>query len=899
MSFSQSLKRVGCGPVRSKRNSRRFQLTVESVESRLLLSTITVVNVNDSGPGSLRQAILAADAATTPATIDFKIPGTGPETIKLHSALPLITKPVTIDGTSQPGYSGSPLIVLSGSGAGSGASGLSLTASAAGSVIRGLAIDSFSGVGVLVNGGSKDVVANDDIGITPAGLAAGNGTGVEIEGGAVHVSVSGDVISANTYGVVISGAGTSANVVAGDFIGTDAKGLHALPNFDGVVIQAQASNNTIGGTTLAARDVISGNSWDGVHIVGSGTKGNVVLGDDIGVASSGTGALGNGASDVAIFQGASSNTVGGTSAGARNVISAAGVYGVYISDAGTNGNVVEGNFIGTDASGSISLGNAANGVIVQAGATNTTIGGTVAGSGNVISGNRGYGILIKGVGTEKNVVAGNLIGTNAAGSASAANSWGVFISAGATFNTIGGTSASARNTISGNAWTGLELNGQGTSSNTVENNFIGLDKQGTLGLANPGAGVAISGGASGNFIENDLISDNLLAGVWINGSSANVISGDVIGLGLDGSRQPNGIGVEILGGSTNNTVGGTTAAARDVISANGQSGVLLTDPGTTDNVVEGDFIGTDTSGTLNAGNTAVGVFITNGASMNTIGGTTAAARCVISGNGADGVRISGSGTNFNVVEGDAIGVNVNGSSSSLGNGAYGVVIESGAENNTIGSTVYGAGDVISANAASGVLLVDSGTDFNVVEGDMIGLDSTGEFAIRNGVDGVDIASGAQFNTVGGGSYATRNIISGNTYLGVWITGAGTDDNAVEGNYIGVDKYGGSPLGNSLGGVQIDSGASFNVIGGSNYNDMNIISYNGGYGVGIGPGSDQNAIEDDIINLNQASGVLLEGSFNSVIGCEIEANGGWGILIAGQSDSYANDMLFNNIDGSVG
>ena len=100
---------------------------------------------------------------------------------------------------------------------------------------------------------------------------------------------AGDVLSASGQnGVYISDTGTTGNIVAGDLIGTDSTGLHALPNYDGVVIQNGAANNTIGGTTVSARDVISGNYWDGVHIVGGGTSGNVVEGDYLGVTASGS-----------------------------------------------------------------------------------------------------------------------------------------------------------------------------------------------------------------------------------------------------------------------------------------------------------------------------------------------------------------------------------------------------------------------------------------------------------------------------------------------------------------------------------------------------------------------------------------------------------------------------------
>src|SRR5262249_15010012 len=156
-------------------------------------------------------------------------------------------------------------------------------------------------------------------------------------------------------------------------------------NSNGVVIQSGASNNLIGGTSPAARNVIAGNNWDGVEIVGSGTSGNVVAGDYIGLTpgsppaggrtASLDAALGNGASGVAIFAGASNNTIGGTAAGAGNVIAGNFEDGVYLADAGTTGNLVAGDYIGTDSTGARAVPNTV-GVFIQNGASNNLIGGT-------------------------------------------------------------------------------------------------------------------------------------------------------------------------------------------------------------------------------------------------------------------------------------------------------------------------------------------------------------------------------------------------------------------------------------------------------------------------------------------------------------------------------------------
>ena len=230
---------------------------------------------------------------------------------------------------------------------------------------------------------------------------------------------AGNVISGNTGdGVYISDSGTNENVVAGNFIGTDVTGLLPVPNYQGVLIQNGAAENTIGAVSPGApSDVISGNYQDGVHIV-NGATANTVEGDYLGVNVQGTVALPNAQSGVAIYAGATDNIIGGSVPGSGDVLSGNGSNGVYISDLGTNGNVVAGDFIGTDYTGSNPVPNF-NGVVIQNGAQDNIIGGTTAGDGDVISGNNWEGVHIVGTGTTDNetsgnVVAGDYIGTTPA-----------------------------------------------------------------------------------------------------------------------------------------------------------------------------------------------------------------------------------------------------------------------------------------------------------------------------------------------------------------------------------------------------------------------------------------------------------------------------------------------------
>jgi hypothetical protein len=295
------------------------------------LATFVVTNNSSNGAGSLRFAINSANKSAGLDTITFNLAGVGVQTIKLFGALPTITDPVVIDGTTQPGFSGTPLIELDGSGVGPGANGLEITGG--GSTIRGLITNQFSNDGILLSG-------------------PGN------------------------------------NVIVGNYIGTDSAGSTGLANGN-AGIQIQSSNNTIGGTAVADRNVISGNTVYGIQISG-GTSNNVVLGNYIGLNSAGTSAIANA---VGVYVDDPNNTIGGTTAGARNVISGNTGAGVELDSASAAGNTVEGNYIGWNAAGTAIIANGSHGILINA-ASGNLIGGTTAGAGNVITGNLGAGVAV-------------------------------------------------------------------------------------------------------------------------------------------------------------------------------------------------------------------------------------------------------------------------------------------------------------------------------------------------------------------------------------------------------------------------------------------------------------------------------------------------------------------------
>ncbi|MDW8241221.1 MAG: right-handed parallel beta-helix repeat-containing protein, partial [Acidobacteriota bacterium] len=380
------------------------------------MATFTVTNTADRGAGSLRQAIFDANANPGADLIVFNITPAGAKTISPPTKLPTITSPVTIDGTTQPGFSGSPVIELDGAGAGVVSSGLLITAGS--SVVRGLVINRFGSNGIVIEANGGNLIEGNFIGTNLTGTAdLGNSNdGVRIFGvptntiGGTTTTARNIISGNNSDGVEINGRASFSNQVQGNFIGTNVTGTARLDNAGHGVRIFGATNNTIGGTTAGARNVISGNNEDGVHIFGLSATSNRVQGNFIGTDSSGTARLDNFRDGVFILE-ARNNTIGGTTTSARNVISGNNDNGVRIFTNSASGNLVQGNFIGTDAGGTTDVGNSFRGVIIFH-APNNTIGGIAVDAGNTIAFNDQGGVFMFGSAATGNTIRGNLIHSN-------------------------------------------------------------------------------------------------------------------------------------------------------------------------------------------------------------------------------------------------------------------------------------------------------------------------------------------------------------------------------------------------------------------------------------------------------------------------------------------------------
>lgn len=701
--MNPSLSRLFRTPVGRRPTSRlHVRPRLELLEDRLSPAVFSVTTALDAGAGSLRQALISANASVGADTIQFNIPGAGIHVIPLLSALPAATGPVNIDATTQPGFAGLPLIVLSGFSAGAGANGLLLAAGAAGSSVRGLDIGLFTGSGICIQAANCSVTGCF-IGTNPSanGMLRNKLDGVTIKPGTSGIHIGGtaagdlNLISGNfRFGVYFQGG--SGNFVQGNRIGTDLSGTATIANGNGVGIAAGAGN-LIGGALAADANLISGNTGAGVLIAGTLAAGNLVQGNVIGLNAARTAALPNG-EGVFVGGGAHNNLIGGVTPALANLISGNSDNGVHVEGPATTANAVRGNTIGLNGAGNAALGNNV-GVALGNGAQANAV------SGNIISGNSTSGVLFADPGTSANMLSSNRVGTDFAGNTAIANLNGVVLRAGPTGNTIYG------NQISGNTQIGLDIEGAGTNNNVVAGNKIGTKQAGNAALANGLGGVVIFGGASNNIIGGtapaaaNLISGNGVRGVNIvgPGSNGNVVQGNFIGTNAAGSAAvPNNEGIVLSSRAQNTSIGGAIAGARNVISGNASEGLFIADVGT-GTAVLGNYIGLNATGTAAVANGAEGIVVADDGADVIIGGTVALARNVISGNNGAGVAISNPAEAHCTVQGNFIGTNAAGNGA-LGNAQHGIAIYTSAHDNLIGGTVPHAGNVIAFNGGAGVLI---------------------------------------------------------------------------------------------------------------------------------------------------------------------------------------------------
>lgn len=863
-------------------------------------ATFTVENTALNGAGSLKQAILDANAAAGPDEIVFNIPGDGPHIIAptFQEFLPAITDRVTINGYSQPGAqpntgttANNAVIKIQIDGVEASANhGLTLRAS--GNVIRGLSITRFGGDAINIQSGANN------------------------------------------------------NTIAGNFLGINALASNTAEagNRDGILMTS-SSGNTIGGTSPADANLLSDNSQFGVYIQSGATPSsdNVIIGNWLGLSANG-GNKGNSAGGVKVFF-SQRTRIGGNAAGERNVVSGNSDVGFWVE--GSTETLIQGNYIGTDASGLLARANFGGGILIFDASGNRVV-------GNAISGNSGRGIALDGSAND-NAILNNLIGVNVAGAALRNNSHGIYLGSSPSRNRIGDGTANGANTIANNGGAGIWVSG-GTGNairgNSIHSNTgLGID----LGDAGPSAGDEGDADTGANDLQNFPILNEAtvtrtsatVRGI-LNSKTLSAFTIDFYATaGTDaegsiwiGSQQlttdsagnapfeqaipaPNNLllitatATDAQGNSSEFSPGlnlrsfvpareftVTTAADSgpgsfrqallDVNSEFSFDAIRFAIPGAGTQVInvlsplpepqDELLIDGFSQGAQLAANDPRWIELNGSALSGTESGLALGNAGTVRGLGFvnfPGSALEAAGTQGLRIEGNWIGVT----------SARGAGPNAGGGIRITGGAVTVTGCFVSGNLASGIHVTGAGG--NTIQGNWIGLRpaTTGlpTEALPNAESGIRIENSAA-NQIGGTTAGSGNIVSGNGHYGIQIAGASARLNRVEGNTIGTDNATTRRIGNQRGGILITGGASQTMVGTTSASSRNCIAHNIGHGVWVESGS-RNSILGNVMPGNSMKPIFISPGANEGIQQPVitSATGGGGTILTAYYEAFTAEL----------
>lgn len=518
----------------------------------------------------------------------------------------------------------------------------------------------------------------------------------------------------------------------------------------------------ITGSDVAIRNLAIGNfPANGIQL--RGTRRAVIERVFSGVEPDGSTRATNGWDGISLAAGATECRIG--TPGAGNLVSGNKGSGIGVFDAATSNNRIQANRVGTTANGLAALPNEGNGISSANHATDNWIGGDAPGEGNLLSGNGSEGVEVWK--THRTQIVGNWVGMDATGKAKLANgAWGIAIRDGS------GQFQIRKNVVSGNGSLGIGVGDPDIREVLVEDNLVGLDRDGEAAVPNGGFGVFVFGGArqvtirrntsAGNQGEGVAVTNagtaevlieenrfgtdptglvgipNLHSGIWVGDGATAILRGNIAsgntGVGIqlhnaqnvlvennlvgmdatgEGALGNGAHGITVVGGTKNSVIGGTSGK-ENIIAANGAEGIVMADPGTDGNLIAGNFIGLTRTGVAR-GNKYSGIWMGNGAKDNRIGEPGKPNH--IGANGGSGIAVGQAGTSGNRIRANRIGLWTDGTS--RGNKADGVVFWGGASGNVLGGTAAGEGNRIAYNAFNGVSVADAATVGNSIRANSI------------------------------------------------------------------------------------------------------------------------------------------------------------------------------------
>jgi hypothetical protein len=670
-----------------------------------------------------------------------------------------------------------------------------------------------------------------------------------------------NVISGNDSGGITVTGGADQTAIQGNYIGLAADGGSDLGNGGngpghGVEVTSGAEATQIGGTSGDAGNVISANVDDGIHITGGNTTGTTVQGNEIGTTADETTLLGNDGDGVRVENGASA-TIGGTASNARNVV-AGNEYEIYLA---SDNNVVQGNFVGTNAAGD-DLGSGSNAIRIASGSGNQ-IGGTSAGAGNVVGYTATSSVSVSGSG---NSLQGNYIGTNPSGDSFSGVGTGIRLFG--NDHTVGGSPQDAGNVITNQGWavsvesgTGHTIRRNSLFDNTrtpIDFNRDGLDPN------DPGDGddgvnrlqnspdiqsADYNSGTNEITVTFSVPSDPSLTG---SGASAYPLTIDFYRTDADRDEGREFLGTVSYSTSDYANGPGVTATFAAIGSVSEQDFLIATATDADGNTSEfaaqaeplrGDRFVVDATG--DAGDANLGDDTCDDGSGNcTLRAAIQQANATTSGSASDDITFDIPGTPPHTITPQTPlpritdAVLINGSTEPDYSDRPVVEIDGDAAGSDAAGLRVGA----SASVISGLSVVnfaDDGIDVTasnvVIAGCYLGVDASG--AIAGNDTGLYLGADQVF--VGGGS-GFENVIGGNDLYGIYVE---TNGSQIDGTFVGTNAAG-DDLGNGSTGILLGATASNNVLGGV-ANGPTEIAYNGGAGVAVGQTDNSTATGNEI------------------------------------------------------
>jgi len=875
----------------------------------------SVVNTNDAGQGSLRQAItnantLGADASlaqsgrtaavenlvfmlsngTTGSGGALSLTGglrssltyftSGIATITPTSALPTISTTLVINARAQQGWTAAPVVELNGTSAGVNVAGLNLSASS--STLAGLTINRFNGAGIAIATGTGNTVAGNWIGTSSAGsaAAANAGGGITVASASNTIggvtSASRNVISGNTGSGINVASGGNTTTIRANWIGLNAAGTAALGNtVDGITVST-ATGAVIGGATSGMGNAIGGNTSSAISL--SSSSGHSVLGNTLGVQGDGLTPLASTGSGIVVSS-TTTTTLGGIATNSGNTIRLSTAKGITITGATSSGNAIRGNAIYGSTAIGIDLAN--DGITVNDGAKPVS-------QPNLLMDSPVF--TAASIATTTLTVAG-YVGSAASQSAFASATVDVYVSDTANINGSGqtylgsltadvngnfsGTITGVTGVVNGTTRiTGVATDGSNNSSEFGANYLVGMAISGTVF-----EDINYGGGAGRNLASS--------SGAGINGATVELYnsSGTYIS-----STTTAGGGAYSFGGIAPSTTYHVRVASQTVASTRTGTvgtlrGVVTYRTSTTAGVLSAvtDFVGgtnpalADPASAGGGASFNISTFVYSAGLSGTahavapVGMAAANLASVDFGFNFDSVvntNDAGQGslrqaiTNANAL--DNTGLAVQGRTAGIEHGIF--MLSNGSAAAGLRSALnYFSGGVATVNltsalpALSSALVVDAQTQPGWTSAPVVRLDGLGA---GGGVSGLSLS--------GGGGTVRGFRLTRFTAHGLVIS---SSSNTVQGNYLGTD--GTSALGNGGGGLALSAGGS-NQIGGTGSNQGNVISGNTGAGVALAGSGTANVLQGNTIGANAANSAAL-------------ANSTWGLTVSLTSTTSATSI----------